>query len=197
MMKEFDRYEMILSGSGGQGIILAAIILAEAAGVHDDLHVCQSQSYGPEARGGYSKAEVIISKQPIDYPKAIRADLLLSMNQASCDHYFKTLKPEGLLVVDATLVTQVPTDRSVSIPFTEIARKDIGKEMVANIVALGAIGQISQVASVKNLETALVARIPKGTEEMNLKALHAGIKAAEAVDLSTLPKTVIQEEDEL
>ena len=187
MMKEVDRYEMIFSGSGGQGIILAAIIFAEAAGVHDDFYVCQSQSYGPEARGGYSKAEVIMSKNPIDYPKAIRADFLLSMNQASCDHCFETLKPEGLLVVDATLVSQVPTDRSVSIPFTEIARKDAGKEMVAN----------SQSVSLKNLETALVARVPKGTEEMNLNALRAGIKAAEAVDLSALPKTIIPEDDEL
>jgi 2-oxoglutarate ferredoxin oxidoreductase subunit gamma len=197
MMKEVDRYELIFSGSGGQGIILAAIIFAEAAGVHDGFYVCQSQSYGPEARGGYSKAEVIMSKKPIDYPKAIRADLLLSMNQASCDHCFETLKPEGLLVVDASLVPQVPTNRSVSIPFTEIARKDVGKEMVANMVALGAVGRISQSVSVKNLETVLVARVPKGTEETNLKALRAGIKAAEAVDLSALPKTIIPEDDEL
>ena len=197
MMEAFDRYEIILSGSGGQGIILAAIILAEAAGVHDGLYVCQSQSYGPEARGGYSKAEVIMSKNPIDYPKAIRADLLLSMNQASCDHCFETLKSEGLLVVDASLVSQVPTTRSVSIPFTEIARKEVGKEMVANMVALGAVGRISQSVSAKNLETALVARVPKGTEELNLKALRAGIKAAEAFDLSTLPKTITPEDDEL
>ncbi len=196
-MKESDRYEIVLSGSGGQGIILAAIVLAEAAGVYDGLHVCQSQSYGPEARRGYSKAEVIVSKQSIDYPKAMKADLLLSMNQTSCDHNFKTLKAEGLLVVDATLVRQVPTDRSVSIPFTEIARKGIGKEMVANMVALGAVGQISHVVSVEKLETALVARVPKGTEEINLRALRAGIKAAKAIDLSRLPKTIIPEDDEL
>jgi 2-oxoglutarate ferredoxin oxidoreductase subunit gamma len=197
MMKEVDRYELVFSGSGGQGIILAAIIFAEAAGVYDGFYVCQSQSYGPEARGGYSKAEVIISKKPIDYPKAIKADFLLSMNQASCDHCFETLKPEGLLVVDASLVHQVPTNRSVSIPFTEIARKKAGKEMVANMVALGAVGLISQSVSLKNLETALVARVPKGTEEMNLKALRAGIEAAEAVDLSALPKTIVPEDDEL
>ena len=197
MMKESDRYEIVLSGSGGQGIILAAIVLAEAAGVYDGLHVCQSQSYGPEARGGYSKADVIMSKQPIDYPKVMKADLLLSMNQTSCDHNFRTLKPEGLLVVDGTLVSQVPTDRSLSIPFTEIARKDFGKEMVANMVALGAVGQVSHVVSVENLETALVARVPKGTEETNLRALRAGIKAAEAFDLSRLPKTVIPEDNEL
>jgi 2-oxoglutarate ferredoxin oxidoreductase subunit gamma len=197
MMKEVDRYELIFSGSGGQGIILAAIIFAEAAGVHDGFHVCQSQSYGPEARGGYSKAEVIISQNPIDYPKATRADFLLSMNQDSCDHCFEILKPEGLLVVDASLVHQVPTDRSVSIPFTEIARKNVGREMVANVVALGAVGRISQSVSLKSLETALVSRIPKGTEEINRKALHAGIEAAETFDLSDLPKTIVPEDDEL
>jgi 2-oxoglutarate ferredoxin oxidoreductase subunit gamma len=127
----------------------------------------------------------------------MRADFLLSMNQASCDHYFQILKPEGLLVVDASLVHQIPTNRSVSIPFTEIARKNIGKEMVANMVALGAVGRISQTVSVENLEKALISRVPKGTEEMNLKALRAGIKAAETIDLNSLPKTTISEDDEL
>ncbi len=196
-MKQVDRYELIFSGSGGQGIILAAIIFAEAAGVYEGYDVCQSQSYGPEARGGYSKAEVIIGNNPIDYPKAIRADILLSMNQASCDHCFEILKPEGLLIVDASLVHQVPTDRAVCIPFTEIARKDMGKEMVANMVALGAVGRISQSLSVKSLETALVTRVPKGTEELNLKALREGIKAAEGVDLDALPKSIAPEDDEL
>lgn len=192
-----DRYEICFSGSGGQGIITAAIILAEAAGVYDGKHVCQTQSYGPEARGGASKAEVIISNKIIDYPKAIKPDLLLALNQVSCDTYFSNLKSQGLLVVDATLVDQIPTSRAVSIPFTDIARKEVGKELVANIVALGAVGYLSQVVSLKSLETALMVKIPKGTEKMNLKALHAGIKAAEKVDLSALPRSIRREEEEL
>jgi len=92
---EEERYEIRLSGSGGQGIIMAAIVLAEAAGVYDEKYVCQSQSYGPEARGGTSKAEVIISNQTIDYPKAIKPDLLLTMNQEACNTYFPDLKAEG------------------------------------------------------------------------------------------------------
>jgi 2-oxoglutarate ferredoxin oxidoreductase subunit gamma len=119
------------------------------------------------------------------------------MNQASCDHCFQILKPEGLLIVDASLVHQVPTNRVVRIPFTEIARKDTGKEMVANMVALGAVGRISQSVSVKSLETALVARVPKGTEELNIKALRLGIKAAEGIDLNALPKSIVPEDDEL
>ncbi len=190
-----ERYEVRLSGSGGQGIIIAAIVLAEAAGVYDEKFVCQSQSYGPEARGGTSKAEVIISNQTIDYPKAIKPDLLLSMNQEACDTYFPDLKTDGLLVVDSTLVHQVPTNRVAAIPFTRIARKEIGKEMVANMVALGAVGVLSQIISLKNLEQALMARVPKGTEEINRKALHAGIEAAKKIDLKNLSLSAIEEEE--
>jgi 2-oxoglutarate ferredoxin oxidoreductase subunit gamma len=168
-----DRYEIRFAGSGGQGIIMAALVLAEAAGVYDGKYVCQTQSYGPEARGGNSKAEVVISKKIIDYPGATKLDLLLAMNQAACDTYFLDLKPKGLLVVDATLVDQVPTSRVVAISFTQIARKEVGKEFVANIVGLGAVGYLAQVVSLKSLEAALIARVPKGTEEMNRKALHA------------------------
>ena len=190
-----ERYEVRLSGSGGQGIIIAAIVLAEAAGVYDEKFVCQSQSYGPEARGGTSKAEVIISNQTIDYPKAIKPDLLLSMNQEACDTYFSDLKTDGLLVVDSTLVHQVPTNRVAAIPFTRIARKEIGKEMVANMVALGAVGVLSQIISLENLEKALLARVPKGTEEINRKALHAGIEAAKKIDLKNLSLSAIEEEE--
>ncbi|MBL7204313.1 MAG: 2-oxoacid:acceptor oxidoreductase family protein [Desulfobacteraceae bacterium] len=192
---EEERYEVRLSGSGGQGIIMAAIVLAEAAGVYDEKYVCQSQSYGPEARGGTSKAEVIISNQTIDYPKAIKPDLLLTMNQEACNTYFPDLKTEGLLVVDSTLVHQIPTNRVAAIPFTQIARKEIGKELVANMVALGAVGVLSQIISLKNLEQALMARVPKGTEEINRKALHAGIDAAKRIDLKDLPLLAIEEEE--
>ena len=192
---EEERYEIRLSGSGGQGIIMAAIVLAEAAGVYDEKYVCQSQSYGPEARGGTSKAEVIISNQTIDYPKAIKPDLLLTMNKEACNTYFPDLKAEGLLVVDSTLVHQIPTNRVAAIPFTRIARKEIGKEMVANMVALGAVGVLSQIILLKNLEQALMARVPKGTEELNRKALHAGIDAAKRIDLKDLPLLAIEEEE--
>ena len=192
-----DRYEIRFAGSGGQGIIMAALVLAEAAGVYDGKYVCQTQSYGPEARGGNSKAEVVISKKIIDYPRATKLDLLLAMNQAACDTYFLDLKPKGLLVVDATLVDQVPTSRVVAISFTQIARKEVGKKFVANIVGLGAVGYLAQVVSLKSLEAALIARVPKGTEEMNRKALHAGIKAARKVDLNALPHSVTLEEEEV
>ncbi|MBE0585528.1 MAG: 2-oxoacid:acceptor oxidoreductase family protein [Desulfofustis sp.] len=192
-MKSEPRYEIRFSGSGGQGIITAAVVFADAVGTLDGKHVCQTQSYGPEARGGKSKAEVVISADPIDYPKAMHIDLLLSMTQASCDAYFFDIKPDGLLVVDAGLVEQLPTSRAVAIPFTQIARKEIGRELVANMVALGAIGYLSGQVNLKNLEKALLSRVPKGTENMNKDALRAGIEEAKKVDLSSLPRSFANE----
>lgn len=196
-MKTLDRYEICFSGSGGQGLITAAVVFAEAVGVYDGKYVCQTQSYGPEARGGKSKAEVVFSDQPIDYPKALELDLLLAMNQAACDAYFFDLKPNGLLVVDSSLVEQYPTSRIITIPFTEIAKEKIGRELVANMVALGAIGFLSGQVDLVNLEKALLARVPKGTEEMNSEALQRGIEEAKKIDIQGLPRAVMSEEDEL
>lgn len=175
------RYEIRLSGSGGQGLIIAGIILAEAIGVYDGKYVAQTQSYGPEARGGSSKAEVIVSDEEIDYPKATRLDLLLAMNQRSCDSYYGDLKPDGILIVDSTFVTQVPMAKAFQIPFTRIAREELEKEMTANIVALGAISQLTGIVSKRAIEAAVLKRVPKGTEELNRKALQAGFAAARKV----------------
>lgn len=173
-----ERYEIRLSGSGGQGLIFAGIVLAEAAGIHDGKYVCQTQSYGPEARGGASKAEVVISDREIDYPKAIKPDLLLAMNQKSCDAYFFDLKPKGMLIVDSTFVKQAPTTRAIGIPFTQICREQLGKDVGANIIALGALATLTGVVSLNSLEAAVRNRIPKGSEEFNKKALELGIEAA-------------------
>jgi 2-oxoglutarate ferredoxin oxidoreductase subunit gamma len=172
------RYDIRLSGSGGQGLIMMGIILAEAIGVYDGKFVAQTQSYGPEARGGSSKAEVVVSDEEIDYPKAMQLDLLLAMNQRSCDDYYMDLKPNGILIVDSTFVTQVPVSGAYVIPFTRIAREMLKREMVANIVALGAISQLSDIVSKKALEAAVLARVPKGTEKLNKDALQAGMQAA-------------------
>ena len=194
-----NRYEIRLSGAGGQGIILAAVILAEAAGLQKNTkHVCQTQSYGPEARGGKCKAEVVISEQPIDYPKVVKLDMLLAMNQEACDTYFFDFKPNGILLVDTTFVEHIPTSRVLPIPFTEIARETVGSAIAANMVALGAIGHLCPHILIKDLETALTARVPKGTKSANRKALRAGVKAARQIDFKKLPRSIIpQEEDEI
>ncbi len=170
------RYEIRLSGAGGQGLILAGIILAEAAGIYDGKFVCQTQTYGPAARGGASKAEVVISDEEIDYPKAIQPDVLLAMNKKSLDTYLADLKPDGLLIVDSSIVKDFP--KALAIPFTQIARQQVGKEITANLVALAALVTITGIVSFKSLEAAVLARVPRGTENLNRKALKAGVKAA-------------------
>jgi len=181
-----ERFEIRLAGSGGQGLILAGIILAEAAGIYDGKFVCQTQSYGPEARGGASKADVVISDEEIDYPKSIRPDVLLAMNQKSLDLYLRDLKPDGVLLVDATLVSEIPDHHRVfAIPFTELARDRIGKAMTANIVALAALCQLTGAVSLEGLEAAVLARVPRGTAELNRAALAAGVEAARRVQEET------------
>jgi len=172
------RYDIRLSGSGGQGLILMGIVLAEAIGLYEGKFVAQTQSYGPEARGGSSKAEVVVSDEEIDYPKALKLDLLLCMNQKSCDDFYMDLKPDGLLVVDSTFVTQTPIAKAFEIPFTRIAREKLGKAMAANIVALGAISKLTSIVSSRSLEKALLTRVPKGSEQLNRQALKDGMTAA-------------------
>lgn len=175
------KYEIRLSGSGGQGMITAGVILAEAAGVYDGNNVVQSQSYGPEARGGASKAEVIISDQEIHFTKATAIDILLAMTQEAWDKYSSDLKPEGVAIVDSFYVKEVDRPGVIKLPLTQKARQEVGIEMVANIIALGAIAGITQVVSRGSLEKAVMVRIPKGTEEKNRQALEIGFQlAAEA-----------------
>jgi 2-oxoglutarate ferredoxin oxidoreductase subunit gamma len=185
-----DRYEIRLSGSGGQGLILAGIILAEAAGLFEGRFVTQTQSYGPEARGGVSRSDVIISKEEIDYPKAIRLDMLVAMNQKSCDEYLRDLKPTGTLLVDSTFVFEHPVQRTVAIPFTRIARERFGKEVVANIVSLGALTVLCPLVGPDAMERGVLGRVPRGTEELNRSALRAGIEEAEKIK-GTMPKGTI------
>jgi 2-oxoglutarate ferredoxin oxidoreductase subunit gamma len=177
------RYDIRLSGEGGQGLVLAGRILAEAAAIYDDKNATQSQSYGPEARGGASRSEVIISDEDIDYPKAVNIDLLLALTQESCNKYTKDLKENGILLVDSHAVTKVPEGsyRVYRVPITEIAREQVGKAVVANIVALGIIVELTRVVSVEALEAAVLSRVPKGTEELNTKAFKTGMEVAKAL----------------
>lgn len=171
-----DRYELRLSGSGGQGLILAGLILAEAGGIYDNKNVTQTQSYGPEARGGASKSEVVISESEIDYPRVTHPDLLLALTQEACDKYCGDLREEGILIVDSFRVKRVPSLKAFSIPITQIAKKEVGRELVANIVALGIITELTGVVSREALEKAVLHRVPKGTEELNRKALEVGFR---------------------
>jgi len=159
-------------------LILAGVILAEAAATYDGKNVAQTQSYGPAARGGACKAEVVISDEEIDYPKVTEADLLLAMSQEACDKYCQDLEG-GVLIVDSILVDQVSTAHAYRVPITKIAEEATGRRLTANIVALGLMVGLTGVVSREAIESAVAARAPKGTQELNLKALHAGLQLAE------------------
>jgi len=176
-----DRYEIRLSGSGGQGLILAGKILAEAAAIFDGHNAVQTQSYGPEARGGASKAEVVISDSEIDYPKAMKLDLLLALTQASCKKYSGDLKENAILIVDSDTVIKLPEGnfRVYSAPIARIALEEVGKTVVTNIVALGILTKISGIVSEGAMRKAILKRVPKGTEELNMKAFDIGLKKGE------------------
>ncbi len=178
-----SRYEVRLSGEGGQGLVLAGKILAEAAAIFDDRNASQSQSYGPEARGGASKSDVIIADGDIDYPKAERVDLLLAFTQESLDMYLDGLKPGGWLVVDADHVTGVPEGdfRLARVRFDGLARERLSKAIAANIVALGTIVRLSGAVTEKAAEQAILARVPRGTEDLNRMAFRLGLDAADEV----------------
>ena len=171
------RVEFRLSGSGGQGLLLAGIVLAEAA-IEEGKNAVQTQSYGPEARGGSSKAEVVISDEDIDYPKATDPDYLLALTADSYQSFGK-LMGKGTIIVDSSVALDPAIKaKTLSLPILKTAAEDIGKKVVANIVALGVLGGVSGVVRPETLEKAVLARVPKGTEELNLKALRAGMGLA-------------------
>ncbi|MEW5866052.1 MAG: 2-oxoacid:acceptor oxidoreductase family protein [Bacillota bacterium] len=175
------RKEVRLSGSGGQGLVLAGIILAEAAAIYDGHEVIQTQSYGPEARGGASRAEVIIADEAIDYPKVGVPDVVLVMSQEACNRYACQVKRDGIVVVDETNVKSAPAvegARVVSLPITDIARQDVGRQVTANMVALGALVGVADVATPEGLEQVIRTRVPRGTEELNLRAFRLGLERA-------------------
>lgn len=172
------RTEMRLSGSGGQGVITAAIIFAEAA-VQEGKEAVQSQSYGPEARGGASKSEVIIDDGPIYHPHVRKPDLVLAMTQKAADKYYGDLQDDGVLVLDTDLVPEPPSfPKIIKIPITKLAVEQVGKPLFANIVALGALVRITGTVKFETIKDSVAHRVPPHTVEQNMKALQVGWDAA-------------------
>ena len=176
-MKQTFRF----SGTGGQGLITAGIILAEAA-LLDGKMAIQSQSYGPEARGGSSKAEVIIADKAIHFGRVMHPETLLVMSQEAADKYSADCTPDSLIITDSLFVENVPVSaHRVDLPITRTAVSTCGKALFANIVALGAVAALTNCVSIESLTKAVLDRVPKGTEDANKKALAAGIALANGV----------------
>jgi 2-oxoglutarate ferredoxin oxidoreductase subunit gamma len=179
-----DRTEIRLAGEGGQGMILAGIILAEAASIYAGKHATQTQSYGPEARGGASKSEVVISSEEIDHPEVLQADVLVALSQEAYRKFHQEVKPGGLLIVDTDKV-EGAEEHVIQIPITRMALETTGRQITANTVALGVLVGLTGVVSREEIEKAVTARAPRGTEAMNRKALETGFAAAEQVKLNS------------
>lgn len=176
-----ERFEIRLAGSGGQGLVLGGLIMSEAAAIFDGIYATQTQSYGPESRGGASKSEVVLSKEEVDYPKATNPDVVLLFTEAAAEKYLPMCKEDAIVIADADLVkTEIPDKyrKKVIVPLTKIAKEGVGREFVANIIAIGLIRELTGIVSEASLEKALMERVPKGTEEMNRKALALGKEAA-------------------
>ena len=170
-----SRQEVLLTGSGGQGLILASIILAEAA-VKDNKNVVQTQSYGPEARGGASMAGVIIDVDTIEFPKVTRPTVLLAMNEASFNKYLPKVVPGGLVIVDSTFVGgPFSTEYNIlPFPITRLAREKLGREVVANMLALGVVNAAAELVDREILMECILKRAPKGSGEINQQAFELG-----------------------
>ncbi len=176
-----NRKEIRLSGTGGQGIILGGILLAEAA-ILDGKEVVQTQSYGPEARGGASKAEVIIDEKPILHPKVVIPNYLLIMSQAAADKYASEIADKGLVIVDGTNVGKIPIQNAqvAYLPLTELAREKIGNTLTTNILAIGALAGAGDLVSYESLEEAVKMRLAK-VADLNIKALRLGWESAKEI----------------
>jgi len=170
------RLEIRVVGFGGQGIIRAGLMLAMAASIYGEKNAVQTQSYGPEARGGACKSEVIISDEEIDFPKVTEPDILVTMSQEAYSRHVDTLKKGGILLLDPDLIPKqkiTPNIRVFKVPATKIAEQ-LGKTIVANVVMLGAFTSITDLVNAEAVKQSILGSIPKGTEKLNLEAFEKG-----------------------
>lgn len=171
------RYEIRIAGFGGQGVVTVGKIVGLAAALHDKKNAVQTQSYGPESRGGACKSEVVLSDGEIHYPKVRTADVLVALSQPALDIYLKDLKPGGILIIDPlTVIKEVSrTDvKIVKVPTAEIALQ-LGNKKFQNMVALGALASLTGVISQEALEKAIGESVPPKTLAQNLEAFKKGI----------------------
>ena len=170
------------AGSGGQGVILASVILAEAA-VQSGKYTAQSQSYGPEARGGACKAETLISDDPIGFTKVQQPTFLMALTQKALDTYTRALPENCLVLVDEglTVPENLNGHRVLRLPILRTAKETVGRAQTANVLAVGCINALLGITDMETLKKAASLHIPRGTEEINLKALAEGVKLASAV----------------
>jgi 2-oxoglutarate ferredoxin oxidoreductase subunit gamma len=176
------RTRLVFSGSGGQGVVTAAILLAEAAVLHEDLQAVQTQSYGAAARGGAARADVILSESNINFPKVTQPNILICLTQEAYNLYAPIIRPGGLLITDTRYVK---TERKVDavqreLPMYDRVMETIGKALVFNICMLGALIGLTQLVRAESILSVLQARLPGALVKINQQALDLGLALAHA-----------------
>jgi len=176
-----ERCRIIFSGSGGQGVITAAIILAEAAVLYENLNAVQSQSYGPAARGGASRSDVIIADSEIRYPKVMQPNVLVCLTQEAYNKFSGLIRPGGLLLTDRHYVKQEKKvdARQVGLDMYKEVLDKIKRPIVFNICMLGAVIYLTQLVKPESILKVIKHRIPPGFLDLNKRALNLGMELAE------------------
>ena len=175
----YGRKEIQMAGSGGQGLALAGVILAEAAGIYEGKHVATIEVHGVNARGGPSRSDIIVSDEEIDYPAVRRPDILIAMTPRDVQTYGPSVRDDGIMVIDTTRVGFVPASKAkvIAIPLAKSAR-ELGQELVVGIMALGVVSALTGAVSLEALERAVAERVPAKVLELNRQALQTGARLA-------------------
>ncbi|WP_084458382.1 2-oxoacid:acceptor oxidoreductase family protein [Desulfocurvus vexinensis] len=176
---QIDRFEICLSGLGGQGVITLGKVMGKALALGHGFNVAQTQSYGPEARGGASRTDLVISTRPISYPKTDKIDLLVALSQEACNKYYPLMKPHAVLLVNTTLVKQIPTNQYLGLPFTEMSIDRLGLPQAMNTIVLGAVTFLLPFARRALIKKSLEESLPAKIVDVNVKALNMGHREAE------------------
>jgi 2-oxoglutarate ferredoxin oxidoreductase subunit gamma len=173
-----SRTEILVGGVGGQGVVLSGILLGTAATLFEGKQAVQTQSYSSELRGGSTRAEVIISEEPVTDPQVRKPDILIALAEDALSKYIHRIKPKGLLVIDSDLVKGAkPGDYEIlAIPATSIADKEMGNIVVANLIILGALLKKTGLLSVEAMEKAIEVSVPKKAITLNLNAFRRGLQ---------------------
>jgi len=170
-----------IAGLGGQGSILAGVILGTAAVTYDKKFAVQTQAYSSELRGGFAATWVIVSDEPVNFPRVTTPDILVAQAQDAINRFAKVLKPKGLLIIDSDMIPEPPTgiERVVRVPATSLARNELKAPVVANMIMLGALWQATSIVSREALEKAIADFVPSGKTKLNLEAFDCGARVAE------------------
>ena len=168
---------LVFAGSGGQGVITAAIILAEAAVIHEGKNATQSQSYGAAARGGSTRSDIIISESEINFPEVSQPNVLVCLTQEAYNSYSSIIRPGGILLTDQRYVktTRKVDAKQIELPMYETVMEKIGKPVVFNICMLGALVGVTEVIKPKSVMAAVADSVPKDFIDMNNRAFDLGL----------------------